>query len=307
MFAFAPHRFAARDGIELECWHEGVGGTPLLLVHGWPETRRIWARTIAPLAAAGFEVVVPDLRGFGGSDLAPDGRYDLAAHARDLVGLMAGLGHATFSACGSDLAGPILIDLGLRFAGTLDAQVLFNCPLPVVPDTVRLPARARQAADYFVRQGCHADELAAELDTPERRRRYIASFYTSRFWGTPGGFDAAAVDWMTEPWADAERFRASLVNYEVAKGVVHWTEEPRFFEPVEVPTLVLHGPDDHVIPEDFCDRARTVFTRLVGPFVVPGSGHFMQWEQPEILVGALTAFLRGGLQAVPTIRADVPE
>jgi pimeloyl-ACP methyl ester carboxylesterase len=42
-------------------------------VHGWPETRRIWWRNIAPLAAAGFEVIVPDLRGFGDSSLAPDG------------------------------------------------------------------------------------------------------------------------------------------------------------------------------------------------------------------------------------------
>ena len=47
--------------------HEGKGGVPLLLVHGWPETRRIWWRNIEPLAAAGFEVIAPDLRGFGDS------------------------------------------------------------------------------------------------------------------------------------------------------------------------------------------------------------------------------------------------
>ena len=58
---------------------EGVGGYPLLLVHGYPETKRIWWRNIAPLAAAGFEVIVPDLRGHGDSDLAADGFYDVAA------------------------------------------------------------------------------------------------------------------------------------------------------------------------------------------------------------------------------------
>jgi alpha/beta hydrolase fold len=57
---------------------------PLLLVHGWPETKRIWLRNVEPLAAAGFEVIAPDLRGFGESDLASDGFYDPAAHARDL-------------------------------------------------------------------------------------------------------------------------------------------------------------------------------------------------------------------------------
>ena len=42
---------------------EGAGGYPLVLVHGWPETKRIWWRNVAPLAEAGFEVIVPDLRG----------------------------------------------------------------------------------------------------------------------------------------------------------------------------------------------------------------------------------------------------
>jgi pimeloyl-ACP methyl ester carboxylesterase len=61
--AFAVERAAVRDGLELAYVRAGVGGTPLLLVHGWPETRRIWWRNIAPLAAAGFEVIVPELRG----------------------------------------------------------------------------------------------------------------------------------------------------------------------------------------------------------------------------------------------------
>ena len=64
---------------------EGVGGAPLLLVHGWPETKRIWWRNVEPLVAAGFEVIVPDLRGFGDSDLAPDGYYDVAAFSLDLL------------------------------------------------------------------------------------------------------------------------------------------------------------------------------------------------------------------------------
>ena len=63
--------------------HEGAGGAPLLLLHGWPETRRIWERNVAALADAGFEVIAPDLRGFGDSGLAPDDRYDAAAHSHD--------------------------------------------------------------------------------------------------------------------------------------------------------------------------------------------------------------------------------
>ena len=96
-------RAEVRPGVELAFWREGVGGQPLLLVHGWPETKRIWARVVASLADAGFEVIVPDLRGFGDSGLAPDGFYDAAAHARDLEALVGGLlGHGRVVTCGGD-------------------------------------------------------------------------------------------------------------------------------------------------------------------------------------------------------------
>src|SRR5215470_15431020 len=90
---FAVHRFGGR-GFSQAYVHEGAGGVPLLLVHGWPESKRIWWKVIEPLAEAGFEVIVPDLRGFGDSDVGPDGFHDVAAHALDVCSLVRGeLGH----------------------------------------------------------------------------------------------------------------------------------------------------------------------------------------------------------------------
>src|SRR4051812_43318775 len=158
---FTIKRTGGRDGVSLAYAHEGVGGYPLVLVHGWPETMRIWWRNIAPLAEAGFEVIVPDLRGFGASDLAPDGHYDLAAHARDVHALVRDvLGHEHCAAAGGDLGGGIVIDVGLRFGGFVERQVIFNSILPLLPEAYEaagLPAApshdVRQAADYFLRQG----------------------------------------------------------------------------------------------------------------------------------------------------------
>src|SRR5829696_9067355 len=82
--------------------HAGRGGRPLVLLHGWPETRRIWARNVGPLAEAGFEVIAPDLRGFGDSPLAPDDRYDIAAHAADVAALVGELGHESVTVCAGD-------------------------------------------------------------------------------------------------------------------------------------------------------------------------------------------------------------
>jgi pimeloyl-ACP methyl ester carboxylesterase len=298
--AFAVHRDEVRPGVELAYLREGAGGFPLLLVHGWPETKRIWWRNVEPLARAGFEVIVPDLRGFGDSGLAPDGHYDLAAHARDLHALVRDvLGHDRCAAAGGDLGGGVIQDLGLRFGGFVVRQVLFNSVLPLIAEEYAAagidtaPSReTRMAADYFVRQGRDADALAGELATPELRRRYIAEFYGHRFWASPGAFSAGDTAFMTEPFADAERLRASFGNYESALGARPVSEAPRFFERNPVATLALYGPDDHVIWPDFPERCEVVFDDLVGPFVVPRAGHFLQWERAGLLNRAMIAFLR---------------
>lgn len=278
--------------VELAFRRAGEGGVPLVLLHGWPETGRIWDRNVEPLADAGFDVIVPELRGFGDSPLADDGFYDLAAHARDVQALVTGLGHDWCVACGGDLGGGVIQDMGLRFEGFVRRQVLFNTVLPRLPELPPPPRHVLASRDYFIRQGTDADALAAELATPEMRRRYIAAFYGSRFWAVPGAFLPEDVDHMTEPFADAEKLRASFCNYESALGSRPLSEPPRFFERNGVETLVLYGPEDHVIWSDFPERCEVVFSRLVGPFVVPRAGHFLQWERADLLNATLAAFLR---------------
>ena len=145
----------------------------------------------------------------------------------------------------------------------------------------------RMAADYFIRQAKDADGLAAELDTPDKRRRYVAPFYGPRFWAAPGAFAREDVDFMTEPFGDADRFRASIANYEYAGGPRRSPEPPRLLEPNPTPTLILYGPEDHVIPRDFPQRMEAAFPSRAGPFVVQGAGHFLQWERADVLNGAL--------------------
>jgi pimeloyl-ACP methyl ester carboxylesterase len=298
--AFTVAQAEVRPGLSLAYIRAGAGGYPLLLVHGWPETRRIWWRNIGPLAEAGFEVIVPDLRGFGDSGLAPDGFYDLAAHARDMQALVCDvLGHERCATAGGDLGGGVIQDLGLRFPGLVERQVLFNSVLPLLPAEyeaagipVSPPREMRMAADYFLRQGREADALAAELHTPELRRRYVGEFYGHRFWATPGAFSREEVDFMAEPFADPERLRAGWGNYESALGSRPLSEAPRFFEVSAVPTLALYGPDDHVLWREFPQMCEVAFSDLVGPFVVPRAGHFLQWERAELFNRAVQYFLR---------------
>ena len=287
-----PVSFASPRGVRQAFVHTGQGGVPLLLVHGWPETKRIWWRVIEPLAAAGFEVIAPDLRGFGESEVAADGFHDVVAHSRDLHALVHGhLGHERVVAVGGDLGGPVIQDLSARFAGFVDRLVLFNSPLPY--DAEKMAGmRTRppfEAADYFLRQGTDADALAAELATPEQRRRYIATFYSSRFWAHPGHFDPAAVDFHTEPFADGAHLRASFGAYESVFADTARSEVPMLAENL-TRTLLLFGPSDHVLYPDFDRMAAVVFPDHVGPFLLRDCGHFVQWEAADVLAGAIRSF-----------------
>ena len=97
---------------------------------------------------------------------------------------------------------------------------------------------------------------------------------------------------MTEPFADADKLRAGFGNYESALGdaaAVRAAAPVR--DATRVPTLVLYGPEDHVIPRDFPRALRGRVHRAVGPLVVPRAGHFLQWERADVLNQSLIYFL----------------
>jgi len=293
------HMAEVREGVSIAYWRHGIGGKPLLLVHGWPETKLIWERNVVPLAELGFEVIVPDLRGFGDSPVPADGFQDLAAHSRDLEALVRSvLGHESCTAAGGDLGGGVIQDMSLRFDGLIERQVMFNTILPLLPNEYEAAGLPKQPTDevranaaYFMRQGRDAEGLCLELKTGDDRVAYVKSFYTDRGWAATGAVPEADASRMAEPFRDAHKFRESLGNYESALGTRPLSEMPRFFEPNLTPTLVLYGPEDHVIPREFPQMCEVAFPNRTGPELIEGAGHFLQWEAAQAFNQAAARYL----------------
>ena len=305
--AFTIHRREVpptdgRDGLSIAFVHEGPkegAGYPLLLLHGYPETKRIWWRNISALADAGYEVIAPDLRGYGDSDLSAADVYDIAAWSRDSYLLVHDvLGHERCGVVGGDLGGVVAVDLLHRYPGFVEKLVFFDTVPPFIFDdfiAAGIDVSSIRAigdgptGDYRYLQGVTPDELAAELDTPAKRRRYVAGMYGHRLWASPGTFTAADVDFMTEPFATDERMRAGWAAYQLAHGRPQ-SEPPILDRKVDVPTLLLYGMDDHVVGPDFLHTCEVAFTNRTGPVVLPGAGHFLQWERADLFNPLVIAF-----------------
>jgi pimeloyl-ACP methyl ester carboxylesterase len=275
--------FASERGFRQAFVHAGQGGLPLLLVHGWPSTSRIWKRNVETLSARGFEVIAPDLRGFGASDVGPDGFHDVPAHSRDLYALVHDhLSHERIVAAGFDLGGAVVQDLSMRFAGFVTRLVVASCPLPTIPGSMTHlgPPRPVECSHGY-RPGTDADGLAAALDTPEARLAYVSTFY--RDWSAPGAFDPEDVEFLARPFAEPSKLRASFGTYESLFNPAA-RSEPTAFGGRRNPTrtLILMGLADHVVYPDFDRKAAIVFPQRVGPILVRDCGHFLPWEACDV-------------------------
>ena len=264
-----PHRFtvhtASPRGFAQAYVREGVGGVPLLCVHGWPETKRVFWKVIEPLAAAGFEVIVPDLRGFGDSELGPDGFHDVASHANDLYALVHDvLGHEKVVLLGGDLGGPVIQDLALRHPEWVDRMVLFNSPLPYLKDemaTIQGTRPAREAADYFLRQGLDPDGAGRRADHARATSPLHRHVLHQSVLGAPGCVRRArrgrlphrAVRRCGPPAGQLRRLR------ELVPRVGHGRSRRSSAKNPHTRTLVLFGPSDHVLYPAFDRMAAVVF------------------------------------------------
>jgi haloalkane dehalogenase len=244
----------------------------LLCVHGWPETSYMWRHVLEAAAEAGWRAVAPDLLGFGDSPTDPPHTWERQVEALGELHDELGLGPVVLAV--HDWGGLV----GLRWA----------CDHPGL-------VRALIISDtgFFADGKWHG--LADTLRTEGQGEQLVAGLTPEGFAGlmtqaSSGIDDAAAAEYFKTFAGDEARRNATLELYRSGDFSKLEPYAGRL-ESIDVPALLLWGADDPFAPLAGAERfvERLPQARLE---VVPGTGHFVYDDAPEVAAGAVAGFLR---------------
>lgn len=273
--------------------------TPLLLLHGWPDSAFRYAKVIPALAdAAGersFHVVAPSLPGFGFSSRRAMNPKDTALL---LLELMRGLGYERFLVAGGDVGSVVAMAMAAVAPDALQGMHLTDVGYPdhTTDFATLTPAEqefARVVQDWVMREGAYFMVQAtkpqslgfAMNDSPVGLAAWMLSFMTSghaektlqRF-SRDELITNVCIYWFTQTAASSFR-----TYYETARAM-YWGEAPLVRS--AVPSAVLHPQWDAPLPREWANRR----TNLQQYAELEGSGHFAAWEKPEEFVSDLRRF-----------------
>ncbi len=312
----ATQRFVDTNGVTLRVTEAGERGAPVvLLAHGFPELAFSWRHQIPALAEAGFHVLAPDQRGYGGSS-RPDeiAAYDIAALTGDLVGLLDDVGAQRAIWIGHDWGGPVVWSAAQlhpdRVAGVAGLSV------PPVPRPQAPPTEAFRnifGENFFYMLYFQEPGIAdAELDSDPARtmRRMMGSL-------SPGDRESALlmtapgpmgfIDRLAEPAARPDWISADELDHYIAEftrtgftGGLNWYRNlDRNWEimttppaaTIDSPTLFIAGSADPVLAFTRRDRAAELVTGPYRELIIDGAGHWLQQERPDEVNAVLLEFL----------------
>lgn len=304
-------RTVTTNGISLHFVEQGVGPA-VLLCHGFPETWRSWRRQIQALSNAGFRVIAPDMRGYGGSARPKDPTaYSMPLIAADLVGLLDALGIRTAAVVGHDWGATAAWNAALIHPERFDRVA--GLSVAYIPrGNVGLLEQLRQGHEHFYMtlfQHSGAN-LAMKLDV-ELTLRY--NYYTAS--GTAPEKDrfhpyASVLGMITIPpkelpaWLDSDDFASAFSTFKQTgfEGGLNWyraihttfNEMAAFQDaPIAQPSLFLYGERDAIqeCTGPWIDALPRNLPGLVHVQEIAGAGHWLQQEAPEAVNAALLKFL----------------
>ncbi len=273
----------------------GGEGPPLLLVHGWPESWYAW-RHLMPALARDFEVIAVDQRGMGLSN-KPAGGYDTGTQARDLIGLMDALGHASFSVVGHDTGFAISYALAADHPDRVERVALLE--IPGSPGTVTAPPLFLPGPlnDRLWHLGFNRIEGLNEQLVAGRED----VFYRWEFDAAAKPLGDDVIGYYVSLLSNPDSLRGNFGWYRAIDTTIAQDEE-RKNRPLTMPVMAIGG--ERSFGENVGNAVRAVAPD-VQSVVIPDTGHFLAEESPEELLAALTPFLTADRDAAATASAAV--
>jgi pimeloyl-ACP methyl ester carboxylesterase len=270
----------------------GHGDDVALLLHGWPETGDCWRQVAPMLAAEGWRVVCPDLKGCGRSS-TPGSGYDTRTLADEMSRLIRNLHVRKAVIVGHDWGGAVALATALRHPGRVRALVLSNSPyrrldpirawhvplfnLPVLPGLAN-----RMRPETLVRLAIARAAVVREGFTDE-----VISAYAD-------GLASSNGDWLNY-YRTIPRRAALGAAARFARRLVPLAGDAGHRPPLRVPARLVWGELDPVLPPSIADRAAADLGADV--VRIPGVGHFPHEEDPLSFSRAILDFIGA---AVPT-------
>lgn len=288
-------RVSLRTGVTLNVAIAGDPQNPaVILLHGFPESHRTW-REIAPRLKNRFYLVMPDQRGFAGSDRPQEiEEYETGKLVEDVFALADALGLEEFALVGHDWGGAVAWPAALRGDPRLKRLAIVNAPHPVIFQKSLIESDEQRRASQYISgfrtpgfekavEAMNYEAFFEKTFSPHVDLRQIAETEKRQYlaeWSQPGAL-TAMLNW----------YRASKVIAPppgVTVPVPDWLLHA--FPVVRVPTLVIWGMRDKALLPLQLDGLEALVEDLA-IVRLPQAGHFAPWEAPDEVARALEPFL----------------
>lgn len=289
----STQRLVDSNGIRLALVEAGPADAPVVvLAHGFPDLAHTWRHQIPALAAAGYRVLAPDQRGYGGSS-RPDRieSYDIHALTGDLVGLIDWAGAEQAVLIGHDWGAMVAWHTALLHPDRVAAVA--GLSVPPVP-------RARSRPTERWRQKFGADFYMLQFQEPGVADTAMAGDVEATMRGVLAGDPAAALpDWLGA--ADVEVYVREFTRTGFTGGLNwyrnydrNWASTPELEQArITVPSLFVGGTADPVLGFMRPDRATEVATGPYREVLIEGAGHWVHQERADDVNRILLDFLDG--------------
>jgi non-heme chloroperoxidase len=263
----------------IELYYEDHGtGTPVVLVHGWPLSGASWEKQVTDLIAAGHRVITYDRRGFGQSSKPTTG-YDYDTFTEDLHKLVTTLDLRDFGLVGFSMGGgEVARYLGKYGSERVNKAVFISAIPPFLLKTANNPEGVDASAFEGIKAGVTADR-------PAFLSQFLADFFNvDEFRGNLISDQAVQLNWNIAAGASAKGTLDCVTAFSS-------TDFRNDLKRIDVPTLVIHGTADRIVPFAASGKRMPEFVEGAKLIPIEGAPHGLNWTHASKINPELAHFL----------------